>query len=871
MSDFSNSKNEALSESANITGSSSLISSTSSSSTRATAPRDRTPDHLSGLSDVPFQSDPITPIIRGQEGTAQLEEILRVGPGTRPDRWFIEDLNGVAQAQPAPVVDLTADVGEVPERAASQASTSGREDSQGSESSAPSGEPIQARQRPPGRAMRINDQQVYRSADQEMVGLAEEFRIPDNVDLVVPDENNLPSRPPPGYIMLSSEYFRAGLRLPFHTYLRRALHRLNVAQAQLNVNAYRILISCFILWTKHFTAKLPFRAFQNLYRMKSAPSSSGFYYFQGFKGTFIMGCPDSDKQFKHLWFYAGGRRGYVWTRALHIPEMTLAKVEALRELSDLERNQQGLLSRSSLEGHSWFGSSSTSGHAVDQPRSSRPGEVAIARMPEPAVHYRSRTSDTDTATTPDRSDEQSPGTWGPWVTDEDMDLVIWGLFPARGLLIEEPMADCQPRGTKRPSEEERRLLKMAKLGKDKGKAGTSAADPPSRGVRLPAAPATKVMTTPLAPAPQAALPPAPRPSDRSESRSSRPRDDWQPAAPASRSHREDSRPRDVSTSEDELARQKSTHKAFVSKFGEKLTHKVVESSKRSDPEVAFNDCAEKLIEVSGNAWPSLSSRLLPYLINFCCQGLCLALAVNVAARGYANRMADEVKSAEAETQSARQAEKDAKAARDAAKEAQKKVEARAKFAEDRSKSAKEWARIAETDASNGEIVRCGMEEALRKAESDLASAQAEHDRYVKVALPAALEEARAQAVEDFQQSEDFNSWLVHEYQEGMRDMKTGFTAVNPSLVGVDWSFVPAESEEGPAESEETVAEEVPEEGEVSGAARVSKDVVVLDDPEEPAAPEQPVVSEQPATLEQPVAPEQPPSEQPGFSLPDQLD
>ena len=61
------------------------------------------------------------------------------------------------------------------------------------------------------------------------------------------------------------------------------------------MNAYLVLISCYVLWAKHFAAELPFRVFQNLYRMKSAPSSTGFYYFQGFKGTFITGCPNSDK------------------------------------------------------------------------------------------------------------------------------------------------------------------------------------------------------------------------------------------------------------------------------------------------------------------------------------------------------------------------------------------------------------------------------------------------------------------------------------------------------------------------------------------------------------------------------------------------
>ncbi|GMN50977.1 hypothetical protein TIFTF001_020127 [Ficus carica] len=176
-------------------------------------------------------------------------------------------------------------------------------------------------------------------------------------------------------------------------------------------------------------------------------------------------------------------------------------------------------------------------------------------------------------------------------------------------------------------------------------------------------------------------------------------------------------------------------------------------------------------------------------------------------------------------------EGDANVARDAGREARKEAEARAKSAEDRAKSSKEWARIAEKDASNAEIARCELEEALRKAKSYLASAQAEHDRYVKLALHAAFEEARAQAVEDFLQFEDFISRL---------------------------SFVPAESEE-------TATEEVPEDDEVSGAARAPEDVIVLDDPEEPAAPEQPFIPDQP------IIPEQPTREQLGFSLPDQLD
>lgn len=100
--------------------------------------------------------------------------------------------------------------------------------------------------------------------------LREEFQILGNVDWVVPGPNDLPSRPPPGHVPLSMEFFRASLRLLFHPCLRRVLRRLNVAPIQLNANIYRILISYFILWTNYFWSELPFSVFQNLYRLKNS-------------------------------------------------------------------------------------------------------------------------------------------------------------------------------------------------------------------------------------------------------------------------------------------------------------------------------------------------------------------------------------------------------------------------------------------------------------------------------------------------------------------------------------------------------------------------------------------------------------------------
>ncbi|GMN21538.1 hypothetical protein TIFTF001_043339 [Ficus carica] len=129
-----------------------------------------------------------------------------------------------------------------------------------------------------------------------------------------------------------------------------------------------------------------------------------------------------------------------------------------------------------------------------------------------------------------------------------------------------------------------------------------------------------------------------------------------------------------------------------------------------------------------------------------------------------------------------------------------------------------------------------MEAAKKTAEQELAAARAEHQRYLEVAFPAILADARVEAVEEFLRFEDFRARLVSEYQEGMRDMKAGFIAANPSLAEVDWSFVPKESEE-------TAVEGAAEEGEVTGAAPTPENVVILDVPDQPAAAEQPVIDQ----------------------------
>ncbi|GMN69816.1 hypothetical protein TIFTF001_038861 [Ficus carica] len=148
MNDISDSENINLSESVDAAGSAASTSSMgSSSSGEATGPRDRTPDHLSGLSDIPSGSEHATPTSRGQTGAARLEEILRVGPSTAPDRQFVEDLGRATQARPTSIAGLAVEGGNAAEKTASQASTFGRSGDVASDSTDQSGEEIHARQR----------------------------------------------------------------------------------------------------------------------------------------------------------------------------------------------------------------------------------------------------------------------------------------------------------------------------------------------------------------------------------------------------------------------------------------------------------------------------------------------------------------------------------------------------------------------------------------------------------------------------------------------------------------------------------------------------------------------------------------------------
>lgn len=221
----------------------------------------------------------------------------------------------------------------------------------------------------------------------------------------------------------------------------------------------------------------------------------------------------------------------------------------------------------------------------------------------------------------------------------------------------------------------------------------------------------------------------------------------------------------------------------MAKFDDRLTFEVAEFSQWSDHVQASENLIKKLMEV-----------------------VCLAFSGNAAARGYSNRMEEKVTLLDSEVKKAKHVEK---------------------VALDKAKKAEEH-------ATKAEDARRKKEESRKKAKDELSATRSEYSRYLQEVLPAALEQARRQAVAEYQNSVEFQARLLGEYKEGMRDMKIGFASYNLTVTGVYWFFVSEVSGDTVAEEDGAAMGEA-EEGKVTGGEHVievvAEDVVVIDKPE----------------------------------------
>ncbi|KAL5839954.1 hypothetical protein ACOSQ4_012562 [Xanthoceras sorbifolium] len=172
----------------------------------------------------------------------------------------------------------------------------------------------------------------------------EEFSIPPEVGLRIPNEGERAIDPEPGSAAFHPSFMELGVRLPLKPYLRRFLRDIGLAPAQISPNGWRVLIGMWSLWkVLGIKTDLSFAEIQHCYKL--APHThggDGWWYLaswtkQAGEGL-ITGLPISKKEWKKTWFIATD-----WGRELSLRGMPMRVRSVFGFLAVWERIQENQL------------------------------------------------------------------------------------------------------------------------------------------------------------------------------------------------------------------------------------------------------------------------------------------------------------------------------------------------------------------------------------------------------------------------------------------------------------------------------------------------------------------------------------------------
>ncbi|KAL2499399.1 Plus3 domain-containing protein [Abeliophyllum distichum] len=164
--------------------------------------------------------------------------------------------------------------------------------------------------------------------EDDLVKLRDAYRIPDDIELILPEPNERACFPRRGCTALHLNAFVSGMRLPLHPMLRRILRAYDLAPTQVAPNGWSQMVGGMYLWFRHsFGMEMPLHVFQTIYQPRKLPRKKGgeeevgWYYFSpwGSHKPLVTGCPSSIKQWKESWFWVSGN----WQRVFDDPEPDL--------------------------------------------------------------------------------------------------------------------------------------------------------------------------------------------------------------------------------------------------------------------------------------------------------------------------------------------------------------------------------------------------------------------------------------------------------------------------------------------------------------------------------------------------------------------
>ncbi|XP_058076380.1 uncharacterized protein LOC131224961 [Magnolia sinica] len=144
--------------------------------------------------------------------------------------------------------------------------------------------------------------------ESQMERIWSEFEILNSVQIRALEPHDTADAPAEGEVAIFLCALQCGLRLPLHPFVRALTAYLGLAPGQFTPNAWRVLISSFIIWRQVGNPELTLEELVNLYLVKH-DSHEPWYYFatRGSKGLgLVMNLPSSNKDWKNKWFWASG-------------------------------------------------------------------------------------------------------------------------------------------------------------------------------------------------------------------------------------------------------------------------------------------------------------------------------------------------------------------------------------------------------------------------------------------------------------------------------------------------------------------------------------------------------------------------------------
>ncbi|KAL2534836.1 Plus3 domain-containing protein [Abeliophyllum distichum] len=169
---------------------------------------------------------------------------------------------------------------------------------------------------------------TFNNEEEDLTRLREEYRIPEDIELILPGPNERACFPRLGCTALHLNAFVSGMRLPLHPMFRRILRAYDLAPTQVTPNGWSQMVGSMYLWFRHsFGMEMPLHVFQSVYQPRKLPRKKGkeeevgWYYFcpWGSHKPLVTGCPSSIKQWKESWFWVKGN----WQRVYDDPEPDL--------------------------------------------------------------------------------------------------------------------------------------------------------------------------------------------------------------------------------------------------------------------------------------------------------------------------------------------------------------------------------------------------------------------------------------------------------------------------------------------------------------------------------------------------------------------